>query len=148
MTVRRIVVGHDGSSGADRALAFTAELAARLGAEVVVVRGYNPLEELGRATPPIDFHALEERARVRLHDETCRPLAEAGVVFRSLLVEESGLSAIVSTAAEERADLVVVGSHGRTGWRARVLGRVARRLPQMLACPVTIVPTGPGDAAA
>ncbi len=140
MSIERIIVGHDGSAGADHACRWAGPLAAQLGAEVVVVQGYDPLGELGKAQPPVDFAALEAEAAEQLAEHTGELLAPAGVSSRVVLVEAHGVAAIVKVAREEDAGLVVVGSHGRTGWRERILGRVAMRLPQESPCPVVIVP--------
>jgi nucleotide-binding universal stress UspA family protein len=135
-----IVVGHDGSDGGQLAVQWSGRLAAALGATVIVVRGYNPLDDLGSATPPVDFAELERQAAARLDEMACAPLREMGVSVRSQLVENDAVSAIVDTARNEHADLVVVGSHGQTGWRARILGSTATKLPHELDCPVVIVP--------
>jgi universal stress protein A len=142
--IDRIVVGHDGSQGSTLALRWTAALGRRLRAHVVVVRAYSPLEELGKAEPPIDFAALEQERRRELEEQWCAALAEADVSFEARLVEEPDpVTAIARVAAEVEADLVIVGSHGQTGWRERILGRVATKLPYEVACPVTIVPLRP-----
>ncbi len=48
----------------------------------------------------------------------------------SLLIEDpDAIGVLARTAADVAADLVVVGSHGRTGWRERILGNVATKLP-------------------
>lgn len=140
MSIARIVVGHDGSPGAHEALKWAASLARQCGAAVVVVWGYNPLDELGKAEPPIDFMALEEQARRTLATEWCAPLLDAGVEHRSVLIEDRPVPAIAHVAEQERADLVVVGSHGHTGWRERILGSVPTRLPHVVSCTVAIVP--------
>lgn len=143
--VRTIVVGYDGSAGAVQAMAWLAPVAAALHAEVVVVRGYDPLDELGRATPPVDFAALEAIAREALATDAAAPLGVLGVPHSAELVEGDPIAAIVGVVEARRADLVVVGSHGRTGWRERILGGVATRLPSAVGCPVVIVPQKPGS---
>lgn len=144
-TLDTILVGDDDSAGGERAIEFAAILAAAAGAEVVLVRAYSPLEELRDATPPVDFKQLEQRTRERLESVRCAPLAEAGVEHRVLLVEDpDAIGVLIRTADEVGADLVVVGSHGKTGWRARILGNVATKLPLSLTCPLTIVPAPRG----
>jgi nucleotide-binding universal stress UspA family protein len=139
--VRCIVVGDDGSEGAAAALDFAAMLASQLDARVVAVKAYSPLEELDRAKPPIDFAALEKETRRRFETERCALFGEAGVECESRLVEDPDAVDVIRTVASEvDADLVVVGSHGRTGWQARILGSVASKLPHVLGCPLTIVP--------
>ena len=139
--VRVILVGDDGSPGGAEAIGFSARIAAPLGAEVVVVEAYSPLDELASATPPVDFGQLEAKARDRLETERAAALREAGVAHRVLLIEDpDAIGVLARTAGEVAADLVVVGSHGHTGWRERILGDVATKLPHEVSCPVTIVP--------
>jgi nucleotide-binding universal stress UspA family protein len=139
--LRCIVVGDDGSDGAAAAMQFTAMLAAQSSAQVVAVKAYSPLDELGHAKPPVDFAALEKETRHKFETERCAVFAEAGVECRPMLVEDpDAVKVIAKTADEVDADLVIVGSHGRTGWRERILGSVASKLPHVLRCPLTIVP--------
>jgi nucleotide-binding universal stress UspA family protein len=142
MAVERIVIGTDGSPGAAKAMAWCASLAAGLGATVVAVRAYSPLDELATA-PGTDLHELSVRATARLHDEWCAPLAAAGVTFESRLVEDLPVAALVAVATEVGADLIVIGSHGESGWRERLLGRNALDLPHHAPCPIAIVPHDP-----
>ena len=57
-----------------------------------------------------------------------------------LIEDPDAIGVLERVAREMEADLVVVGSHGRTGWRERILGNVATKLPHALDCPITIVP--------
>ena len=138
--VDHIILGHDGSEGADNACRWLAGFAAEMGAEVMVVQGYDPLGELGKAKPPVDLAALEQEAKVQLEERVGAFFRPAGVAFKVVLVEDHGATALARVAGEEEVDLIVVGSHGRTGWRERVLGRIAMRLPNEAPCPVVIVP--------
>lgn len=138
MSVHKIIIGTDGSPGAASAMAWCASLAAQLGASVIAVRAYSPLDEIG-SMPGTELHELSERAARRLHDEWCSPLAETGVVFESRLVEDLPAAALRAVAQEVGADLIVIGSHGESGWRDRILGRTASELPHDAPCPITIV---------
>ena len=139
MAVQRIVIGTDGSEGATKAVRWCASLAAGLGAEVVAIYAYSPLDELPRHRGT-DLGTLAKEAATRLHDEWCAPLAEAGVTYTSRLVEDLPVDALVSTATSEAADLIVIGSHGEGGWQARIMGRTATGLPHDSPCPIAIVP--------
>jgi nucleotide-binding universal stress UspA family protein len=139
--VRTIVVGDDGSAGALKAIEFTAGLAAKLGAEVHLVKAWSPLDELEHARPPVDFAKLRDEAQQHFDTVRTAPLREAGVLCRAQLIEDPDAIGVLDRVAREmEADLVVVGSHGRTGWRERILGNVATKLPHALDCPITIVP--------
>lgn len=139
--VRVILVGDDGSEGGANAIAFAARLAAPLRAEVVLVEAYSPLERLGQAKPPVDFPALKAEARERLETERSAVLRDHDIAHRVELIEDpDAIGVLARTAKRFGADLVVVGSHGHTGWRARILGNVATKLPHELDCPIAIVP--------
>ena len=47
---------------------------------------------------------------------------------------------IVSLAKKEKVDLVVMGTHGRSGWQRFVLGSVADRVLRDAPCPVLTIP--------
>lgn len=146
-TVQRIVVGSDGSAGAAKAVAWAAGLAAQAGAEVVLVHAFEPLAELERPDPPkppVDFAAIRDRRVAELADQWAGPLLTLGVPHRTEVIENRPVDALVSAAHEHEADLVVVGSHGHTGWRERVFGTVPTELPHLVTCAVAIVPTDRG----
>jgi nucleotide-binding universal stress UspA family protein len=48
---------------------------------------------------------------------------------------------ILRVAREEKADLIVMGTHGRRGWRHAVLGSVAEAVMRQAMCPVLTVRT-------
>jgi nucleotide-binding universal stress UspA family protein len=141
--VRRIVVGTDGSPGARIALDWAAALAAQAGAEVVLVHAFEPLAELEHATPPVDFHAIKERRVAEVTSEWCRPFVERAVPCRGMVIEDDPVHALEKACRDEDADLIIIGSHGRSGWKEKIFGRVATALPAAVTCPVTIVPLGP-----
>ena len=62
---------------------------------------------------------------------------EAAIEIEKRLVEGDAGAALVSESAG--ADLVVVGSHGRSGIKAALLGSVSRHVVDRAACPVVVV---------
>lgn len=139
-TLRRIVLAHDGSRGAARALEWTGGLALQSGAELVVVHAHSPLDELGSHPPPLDLERLREEAFLRLRDEWCADLAAAKVPFEARLVDDLPVAAIVRVADEVDADLIVCGTRGMGGIKGLVLGSVASELPRTSHRPVAIIP--------
>ncbi len=135
----RLVVGVDGSEGARRALDWVAGFAARAGFEVVAVHvltyDHELLEDLSLDTMRSWRHELTERLR----KEWTAPLE--GVDHRSLVVEAgSATDGLLDTTAQEGAELLVVGAHGRAGLTSRVLGGVAYRVTHRASVPVVVVP--------
>ena len=140
MPIERIIVGVDGSAGASKALELTAELADACGAEVVAVHAFEPLALVGKIEPPLDFVKIKHDTEALLRDEWCRPLADAGVDYRTTVVEDDPVGALIDTAKAQDGDLIVVGTRGVGGVRGLMVGSVANKLPHKSHVPVTIVP--------
>lgn len=87
-----------------------------------------PMEEAGR-------QMLEEfLAKMEAH-----PQAEPGVELRSRMTAGLPANRILEVAADEEAQLIVLGSRGRTGLEHLLLGSKAERVAQLSPIPVTIV---------
>lgn len=75
----------------------------------------------------------------------CRKRVEdAGVAVDSLVVRGVPSHRITETAQEQQADLIVMGTHGRTGLRHMLIGSVAERVVRHASCPVMVVPREAG----
>jgi nucleotide-binding universal stress UspA family protein len=143
MTTRRIVLGLDGSEGAAAARDWCAVYAPLLDAEVVAVHviDLSPLY-FGPATiaalqPPI----AEVKAAGQQHlVEWAAPLGDAGVTYRTELVEGRPAPVLERVAAAEDADLVVVGRRGQGGVAELVLGSVPHALAHHCARSLVVVP--------
>lgn len=143
MPARRIVVGVDGSPGAERALRWARSLAERTGGTVraVMAWDYPPL-----ALPPHPIGLLAVPASGHMEAATAEALdralagveAEAGPAIERAV--RRGASADVLVAEGVDADLVVVGSRGRGTVRSVVLGSVSRRVAAAAPCAVAVVP--------
>lgn len=139
MTVRTIVVGTDGSAGAERALAWSAELAAQTGARVVLVHAFDPIGMLGSSPPPFDLPAIAAELRERLAGPWAAPLTAAGVTFVTELAEDRPVRALVRAADTHDADLIVVGARGMSTVKGIVLGSTSDGLAHHTRRPVCIV---------
>ncbi len=148
-TVSLIVVPIDFSAGSEAASTYAAWLAGRLGARVHLVHAFVGLSHAAAGVAPglvDDFRATEaamrEEARRSLEAEAARVAREAaGVPVTTSLVEAgaSAADAIVRAAEEGKGDLVVMGTHGRTGLRRAILGSVAERVIRTAEVPVVVV---------
>jgi nucleotide-binding universal stress UspA family protein len=137
--IKTIVVGVDGTEGSHRALEWTTERATELHAEVVAVFAMPPASEFVMSIPPLPSEAVHDLRR-HFEEHWCRPLRDAGVSYRSYVVEESAAHALVRFAAREDADLVVLGAHGHGGFADRLLGSVSYTVSHSAPCPVVIIP--------
>ena len=60
-------------------------------------------------------------------------------VSSKIIVAENIGKAIVSFAKTRKSDLVIMGSHGRTGWDKLILGSIANGVSNRVNCPVLLI---------
>ena len=143
-----IVVGIDGSPASKAGLRWAAEEAALRAARLVVIHAWSfvppaPLAEPGLVPmPAIDYAGTIEAERNAVVEELDAEFAEVfpGGVPASVerkLVEGDAGEALEDASRD--ADLVVVGSRGRSGIAAALLGSVSRHVLDKAACPVVVV---------
>jgi nucleotide-binding universal stress UspA family protein len=146
-SIKKIVVGVDGSKAAGEALALSIQLARQTGAQIVAVFAVPPpssAEFLGLAPMPglqldPEFQAKLESA---FQEEWCRPLADAGVRYRTVFGHGRPAFVIDEVAQAEDADLVIVGRRGRGGIAELMLGSVSHELSHRCTKPVLLVSHG------
>jgi len=142
---RRILVPVDGSPTATKGLREALRLAKDDGAQVVllhVVNEFYAFANLEGFAPGADIvPALREGGRRIL--AKAKALADKqGIQARTLLRETLGGPAsdtIVREARRQRADLIVLGTHGRRGLRRAVLGSDAEQVVRGAPVPVLLV---------
>jgi nucleotide-binding universal stress UspA family protein len=137
---RRIVVGTDGSPTSQDALAYAFAQADERGTELMVVRAWwldlSGGRQIELASTTTD--ELEDSYRASLAAEVAG-LAERypDVVVHQVVVRDEPAAALARLSAG--ADLVIVGSRGRGGFRSLLLGSVSHRVLQLAESPVVVV---------
>jgi nucleotide-binding universal stress UspA family protein len=63
---------------------------------------------------------------------------DAGLVTDVIVMRGTPFREIVDTASNKRVDLIVMGTHGRTGLQHLLLGSVAERVVRLAPCPVLV----------
>ncbi len=127
-----ILCALDDSEATIRVFDVARGLADALGGELVAVHVVSAADQ--------DSDQIVESVRSRLGGTGAAPAVR--------LVEGAPARALMEIAERERAELLVVGSRGRGSLRSAVLGSVSRELAARAPCPVVIVPSGEGSAAA
>jgi nucleotide-binding universal stress UspA family protein len=142
----KILLATDGSAFSD---ATTQAVASRLrpdGSEVLVLQVVEPLMY---STPPqmAPGYAPEMAARIELQMKQAaesvgraeEALRAAGFKTSSRVVQAEPRLGILDVAAEWKPDLIVLGSHGRTGLQRLLMGSVAESVARHATCSVMIV---------
>jgi nucleotide-binding universal stress UspA family protein len=139
-----IVVGTDGSDPAERAVREAIRIAARDGAQLHVVTAfhdqamYRERIASGATTVNINLQEVGDNIAAR----AVREAEAAGVKVMSHAHEGDPAEAILDTAKEQKADLIVVGDRGLSGVQRFLLGSVSQKVSEHAACNVLIVRTG------
>lgn len=129
--VRKALVPLDWSREAEEALPYARQYLAKSG-QLVLATALHLLPD------PPEGESLERYARRYLDDIVDR-LRQVGVRAESVLAEGPVAEALLRTAVEESADLVVIASHGRSGPSRWLLGSVAEDLVRSSPCPSLVV---------
>lgn len=141
MSISRILVATDGSTTAEAALAWAADLAAPLGAEILVISVIEPAKSYpGAEYVPLDKTQMSERLDEELNGAWPERMRKANIAFRTIVREGHPASEVVSTAIDEQADLIVMGSRGHSGLTELLIGSVAHHVTHHARIPVVIVP--------
>lgn len=136
--VGMIVVGVDGSPGSAAALAWCTDLAPTLGASVVAVMALDSAEGLNAEGTQV---ARRQAAEVSMATWTAA-LRATDVSVESVIVEhDRPVEALLATAADSDADLLVVGTRGLGGFSEVRLGGTALHLVHHRGLPVVLVPS-------
>jgi len=131
-----LVVGYDGTEGAQAALAEALRLARALDAEVVIAFVYRAGAVGGESSDLLE--TLRERGD-KVAAEALEQARAAGVKARAELVNERPPEGLAQVAAEERAQMIAVGSYGEKPLKALVLGATPWRLVHLTDVPVLVV---------
>ena len=149
---RRLVVAVDGSPAANAGIDFIARDSTFQGLDAVVVDvaapGYPWLMGMGVADAETVQQALDATEATRAEERAAgnratRILQEAGLRAESRHRDGDPADEIVRIAAELDADLIVIGSRGRTGLTRLVLGSVARQVLRHATSSVLVVHPAP-----
>lgn len=140
---QKILCPTDFSEPSYEGLRWGAELASHFGAELYII---NVVPVVPPLPPDPNFtfevpeyeralHADAERRLNQVVQERIPPSVKAHVV----VAHGDAAQEIVRLAQEQSADLIVIATHGLTGWRHFVFGSVAEKVVRLASCPVLTV---------
>ena len=140
---RRMLVPTDFSVPSEEAWALARRLARGVGAEVVLAHILVPPPIYGEQPEVVGAELkVFDDARAWVEKELERWATDArasGLAVRTALRTGTAHEEIVDLATAERAELVVLGTHGRTGVTRALMGSVAERVIRLAPCPVLSV---------
>jgi nucleotide-binding universal stress UspA family protein len=136
----RILVAVDGSVFSDAAVDQAISLGGICNSQIFVIGVVDLYPEQMEVAP-----ALVEKmsAEVRQHiDKAKQKIDEANIACETIIHMGGKPHVFIIQEAKERAiDLIVMGTHGRTGIKRILMGSVAQNVIGHAPCPVLVVPT-------
>ena len=143
---KKILFATDGSAASDHAASMAVSLARMHGAKLTAVYVVDPYPYLGIGEMnPLGFQAYmgaaqEHAVKAFTHVEQLAIQDGAAVPFETLLVEDMAAhKGILQAAQTQGADLIIVGSHGRSDLERLFLGSTANKVSSHAKQPVLIV---------
>lgn len=149
MHIKTILVPTDFSPDAQSALVKAKEFARAFGSRIVILHAYRV--DLPMSTPdlgggfvlPARFYEDLRASATAEVEALAAATVKDGVKAEGIAVEDRPAPAIIDTAKQLSADLIVMGTRGLTGLAHVVLGSVADRVIREASCPVlTVKATG------
>jgi len=142
MTAQRFLVPVDFSEYANQAVDYAIGLASKLGARLTLLHVIQSLPlggfDMGVTLPYTYIQDLEAEIANSMQAYLQRVTA-AGLEGETAVVHGVPFQEIIETAKTQQIDLIVMGTHGRTGLLHVLLGSVAEKVVRLAPCPVLVV---------
>ena len=141
---KRILVPTDGSDITAHAVDTAIQLAKVHGAQLLTLSvmepfPYSAVSEI-QPVPPQEFIDAQQRVATQRVEAVSAAAAAQGLSCKACTIEAlHAWEAIVDHARAEKADLIVMASHGRKGFAALLLGSEAQKVLTHIETPVLIV---------
>lgn len=142
---KKILCPTDFSEPSYEALKVANELALHFSSEILVVHVVAPVPLVPAApTVPVAFNVVEyqqemERSSRKLLEDLVKKRIPERMSARTMVVTGEPASQIVKIADEEKVDLIVIATHGQTGWRRFVFGSVTEKVVRLASPPVLTI---------
>jgi len=135
----KILVALDGSANSDRALDQALSMAGVCNSKIFVISVVDIFPETIEIAPAIEEKASEKvrkllqkaKARAAKENIPCETIAHMGPQPHEFIVQE---------AKEKGIDLIIMGTHGRTGLKKLLMGSVTQKVIGHAPCAVMVIP--------
>lgn len=138
--VRRILVPVDFTEPSNRAVDVAVTMARRFHARILLIHVIEQFTySVTDTVQVVDHYAALKAIAGPMMDSLRQRLRRKGIKAEAKLGRGNAAKEIVEQARKSRADLVIMGSHGRTGVPLLLLGSVAERVVRLAPCSVLTV---------
>jgi nucleotide-binding universal stress UspA family protein len=149
LPIKKIISPTDFSELSYEGIKAADKLAAHFSAEMILVHVVPPAHPFPPAQLQADFEVLKYSegliaASRRSLDQLAKKMIAAQRPLLTLILEGDPADEIVNLASSENADVIVIASHGWTGWHRFIFGSVAEKVVRLAHCSVLTIPVRRG----
>ena len=141
MVAQYILVPLDFSAYADQALEYAMALAKALQARLLLLHVIHltpmTMGDMFSSSLEAYFNTMEPEAHKHMQASLAR-VHQEGLEGETSIVQGVPFQIIIETAKDKNVDLIVMGTHGRTGLTHALMGSVAEKVVRMAPCPVLV----------
>ncbi len=139
--VKKIFCPTDFSEPSYEALKTANELALHFSAELTLIHVVSPIPAVPASPAPTGFNLLSyqqemEASAKELLEQVIQKKISREIKSRIMVIQGNPADEIVRMAAVGNADMIVIATHGLTGWRKFIFGSVAEKVIRLATCPV------------
>jgi universal stress protein A len=147
LPIKKILCPTDFSEPSYKALEAANQLAKHFDAEIILIHILSPVFVYPAVALTPGLAKTSEISDVDRDEMAYRSLSmtlkdrvDESIKSRSIMGKGNPAEEITRSAKEEKVDVIVIGTHGFTGWRHLILGSVAEKVVRLATCPVITIP--------
>jgi universal stress protein A len=145
LPIKKILCPTDFSEPSFKGIEVASELAGHFSAELLLISVVTPVHPIGAPGVPASYSVGEYYEEMVEYATQSLEKIEKGRIPEAVKTQRfidrgNAADRIVNRAESENVDLIVIATHGWTGWRRLVFGSVAEKVVRFAKCPVVIVP--------
>lgn len=144
LPIKKILCPTDFSEPSFKGIKAADELAEHFSAKLILINVVTPPYPIGAPGVPASYKAKEYNEEmvqnaIQILEEIVKERISAGVKTQRFVAQGQAADEIIKRAETENVDLIVIATHGWTGWRKLVFGSVTDKVMRLAPCPVLTV---------
>ena len=150
LPIRKILCPTDFSDPSYEAMKVADEIAVHFSAELTLLHVVTPIPVIPIHDDPTSFNLplyekeMEESA-IKSLDQVAKERISKELKAQTLVVQGDPANQIVRLAEDENVDIIIIATHGLTGWRKFMFGSVTEKVIRLAKCPVLSIRIPSGE---
>ena len=144
LPLKRIVSPTDFSEPSYEGLKVADEIAGHFSSELIILNVISPIHMLPAPSPSMGTYIQTvlndmEKSAINMLEDLKNKKISKQVTTKTKVIIGNPADEIIKAAEADRADIIIMATHGQSGWQRFVSGSVAERVVRMASCPVLTI---------